>query len=95
LQLAIDIELFSPVNRNYREGEGRADDCLRHTGIYDLEPDGGGGFLRVETPVVRAFRAAGESQGRIETLDKEREPKEDGRYIIFYHFEDEPEEEQE
>jgi hypothetical protein len=41
LQLAIDIELFSPVNRNYREGEGRADDCLRHTGIYDLEPDGG------------------------------------------------------
>ncbi len=27
-------------------------------------------------------------------VHKEREPKEDGRYIIFYHFEDEREEEQ-
>jgi hypothetical protein len=24
-------------------------------------------------------------------MEKEREPKEDGRYIIFYTFEDEPE----
>jgi hypothetical protein len=28
-------------------------------------------------------------------VQKEREAKEDGRYIIFYHFEDEREEEQE
>ncbi len=30
------------------------------TGMYDLEPDGRGGFLRIETPVVRAFRIAAE-----------------------------------
>jgi hypothetical protein len=29
--------------------------------MYDLEPDGENGLLRVETPVVRAFRAAAEN----------------------------------
>ena len=27
-------------------------------------------------------------------MEKERETKEDGRYIIFYHFEDEPDEDE-
>ena len=30
------------------------------TGMYDLEPDGGGGFHRIEAPVVKAFRTATE-----------------------------------
>ena len=56
-------------------------------GMYDLEPDGKGCFLRVETPVVRAFWTATERTS--ELLSKEREQKEDGRYIIFYTFEEE------
>jgi hypothetical protein len=55
--------------------------------MYDLEPDGKGGFLRVETPVVRALWTATERTS--ELLSKEREQKEDGRYIIFYTFEEE------
>jgi hypothetical protein len=31
---------------------------LNEYGMNDLEPDGGGGFLRIETPVVSAFRTA-------------------------------------
>jgi hypothetical protein len=56
-------------------------------GLYDLEPDGKGGFLRVETPVVRVLWTATERTS--EPLSKEREQKEDGRYIIFYTFEEE------
>jgi hypothetical protein len=63
--------------------------------LYDLEPDGEGAFLRVETPVVREFRATVERATEDKTLEKERERKEDGRYIIFYHFEEEGKEEQE
>ena len=55
-------------------------------GKYDREPDGKGSFLRVETPVVRAFWTATERTS--EPLSKEREQKEDGRYIIFYTFEE-------
>jgi beta-glucosidase len=83
--------LFSLVDWTYREGERPAEDYLRHMGMYDLEPDGEGGFLRIGTPVARAFRAT--TARRIETLKKERVPKEDGRYIIFYSFEDEGERE--
>jgi len=57
--------LFSLVDWAYREEERPAENYLRHMGMYDLEPDGEGGFLRVETPVVREFRAAVESYGRI------------------------------
>jgi beta-galactosidase/beta-glucuronidase len=52
--------LFSLVDWTYREGERPAKDYLRNMGMYDLEPDGESGFLRIETPVVRAFRAAAE-----------------------------------
>ena len=52
--------VFSLLDWAYREGEGPAEDYLWHMGIYDLEPAGGGGFLRIETPVVRAFRTATE-----------------------------------
>ena len=59
--------LFSLVDWTYREGERPAKDYLRHMGMYDLEPDGEGGFLRIETPVVRAFRAeAGKINGGAE-----------------------------
>jgi len=30
------------------------------TSMYDLEPDGRGDFLRIETPAVQAFRTAAE-----------------------------------
>ncbi len=52
--------LFSLVDWAYREGEGPAENYLWHMGMYDLEPHGEGGFLRIETPVVRAFRDAAE-----------------------------------
>jgi hypothetical protein len=52
--------LFSLIDWAYREGEGPPEDYLRHMGVYDLEPDPGGGFFRVETPLVMAFRAATE-----------------------------------
>jgi beta-glucosidase len=52
--------LFSLVDWDYREGEKPAENYLWHMGIYDLEPDGEGGFLRIETPLVRAFRTAAE-----------------------------------
>ena len=87
--------LFSLVDWAYREEESPAENYLRHMGMYDLEPDGEGGFLRIETPVVREFRAAVESYGRIKTLNKERATKEDGRYIIFYAFDEEGEETEE
>ena len=79
--------LFSLLDWAYREGEKPAEDYLWHMGMYDLEPDGKGGFLRVETPVVRAFWTA--TKRTSEPLSKEREQKEDGRYIIFYTFEEE------
>jgi beta-glucosidase len=50
--------LFSLVDWGYREGEKPAENYLWHMGMYDLEPDGEGGFLRIETPVVQAFRTA-------------------------------------
>jgi hypothetical protein len=59
--------------------------------LYDLEADGANGFLRVETPVVRAFRSAAENLGKDRFMNKVRETQDDGRYIIFYHSEDEPE----
>jgi hypothetical protein len=31
---------------------------LWHMGMYDLESDGRGGFIRTETPAAGAFRAA-------------------------------------
>jgi len=83
--------LFSLVDWAYREGVKPAKDYLRHMGMYELEPNGKDGFLRVETAIVRAFREA--AGRRIKTLKKERVPKEDGRYIIFYSFEDEDEKE--
>jgi beta-glucosidase len=52
--------LFSLLDWAYREGEKPAENYLWHMGIYDLKPDGRGGFLRIETPVVKAFRAATE-----------------------------------
>ena len=52
--------LFSLLDWAYREGEGPPEDYLWHMGMYDLEPDGRGDFLRIETPVVGAFRAATE-----------------------------------
>ena len=52
--------LFSLVDWAYREGEKPAENYLWHMGMYDLEPDGKGGFLRIETPVARAFRDAAE-----------------------------------
>ena len=52
--------LFSLIDWAYREGEGPPEDYLWHMGMYDLEPDPGGGFIRIETPLARAFRAATE-----------------------------------
>ena len=52
--------LFSLLDWAYREGEEPAEEYLWHMGMYDLEPDGKGNFRRIETPVVRAFRAATE-----------------------------------
>ena len=52
--------LFSLLDWAYREGEKPAEDYLWHMGMYDLEPDGRGSFLRIETPVVKAFRTATE-----------------------------------
>ena len=84
--------LFSLVDWDYREGVKPAMDYLRHMGMYDLKPNGNEGFIRVETPIARAFREA--AGRRANTLEKERVPKEDGRYIIFYSFEDEDEQEE-
>ena len=50
--------LFSLLNWAYREGGKPPEAYLWHMGMYDLKPDGGGNFLRTETPVVEAFRAA-------------------------------------
>jgi hypothetical protein len=52
--------LFSLLDWAYREGDRPAEDHLWHMGMYDLEPDGRGGFRRIETPVVRPFRTATE-----------------------------------
>jgi beta-glucosidase len=52
--------LFSLLDWAYREGERPPEDYLRHMGMYDLELDGSGNFLRIETPMVGAFRAATE-----------------------------------
>jgi beta-glucosidase len=52
--------LFSLLDWAYREGGKPPEDYLWHMGMYDLEPDGRGNFLRTETPVVGAFRAATE-----------------------------------
>ena len=49
--------LFSLIDWAYREGEGPPEDYLWHMGMYDLEPDGRGGFVRIETPAADAFRA--------------------------------------
>jgi beta-glucosidase/6-phospho-beta-glucosidase/beta-galactosidase len=50
--------LFSLLDWAYREGQKPPEAYLWHMGMYDLEPDGGGNFLRTKTPVVDAFRAA-------------------------------------
>ena len=52
--------LFSLLDWAHREGEKPPEDYLWHMGMYDLVPDGEGNFLRTETPVVGAFRAATE-----------------------------------
>jgi hypothetical protein len=80
------------VDWDYREGVKPPEDYLRYMGMYDLKPNGNEGFLRVETPIAQAFREA--AGRRVKTLQKERVPKEDGRYIIFYSFEDEDEQEE-
>lgn len=48
--------LFSLIDWAYREGEKPPEAYLWHMGMYDLEPDGRGGFIRTETPVAGAFR---------------------------------------
>jgi beta-glucosidase len=48
--------LFSLLDWAYREGEMPPVDYVWHMGMYDLEPDGRGGFIRTETPVAGAFR---------------------------------------
>jgi beta-glucosidase len=50
--------LFSLLDWAYREGAKPPEAYLWHMGMYDLEPDGRVGFIRNETPVVSAFRAA-------------------------------------
>jgi beta-glucosidase/6-phospho-beta-glucosidase/beta-galactosidase len=50
--------LFSLVDWAYREGEKPVKEYLWHMGMFDLEPDEGDSFVRRETPVVEAFRAA-------------------------------------
>jgi beta-glucosidase len=50
--------LFSLLDWAYREGEKPPEAYLWHMGMYDLEPDGSGGFIRTETHVVGAFRTA-------------------------------------
>jgi hypothetical protein len=52
--------LFSLLDWAYREGVRPPEAYLWHMGMYDLEPDGRGTFLRTETPVVGAFRTATE-----------------------------------
>jgi beta-glucosidase len=49
--------LFSLVDWDYREGRGQVEEYLRHMGMYDLEQDLEGGFLRIETPLAQAFHA--------------------------------------
>ena len=57
--------LFSLLDWAYREGEKPPEAYLWHMGMYDLEPDGRGGFIRTETPAAGAFRAAiGRTEGR-------------------------------
>jgi beta-glucosidase len=56
--------LFSLLDWTYREGEDPPEAYLWHMGMYDLEPDGRGSFVRTETHVVGAFRAA--TEGRSE-----------------------------
>jgi beta-glucosidase len=48
--------LFSLLDWAYREGEMPPEDYVWHMGMYDLESDGRGGFIRTETPVAGAFR---------------------------------------
>jgi beta-glucosidase len=48
--------LFSLLDWAYREGEMSPEDYVWHMGMYDLESDGRGGFIRTETPVAGAFR---------------------------------------
>jgi beta-glucosidase len=52
--------LFSLLDWAYHEGDRPAEDYLRQVGMYYLEPDARGGFLRIETPVVPEFRTATE-----------------------------------
>jgi beta-glucosidase len=52
--------LFSLVDWAYREGDKPPEAYLWHMGMYDLQPSGRGSFLRTETPVMGAFRAATE-----------------------------------
>jgi beta-glucosidase len=50
--------LYSLLDWAYREGEEPPEAYLWHMGMYDLEPDGNGNFVRIKTPVVGAFRSA-------------------------------------
>ena len=60
--------LFSLVDWNYREGSRPVEEYLWHMGLHDLAPDGDGNFVRVETPVVEAFRAAAREEARDTTV---------------------------
>jgi beta-glucosidase len=52
--------LFSLLDWAYREGQKPPETYLWHMGMCDLESDGRGEFIRNETPLVAAFRAAAE-----------------------------------
>ena len=49
---AQEMTYSNPVSKDF------AETFAWHMGMYDLEPDGRGGFIRTETPAAGAFRAA-------------------------------------
>jgi beta-glucosidase/6-phospho-beta-glucosidase/beta-galactosidase len=48
--------VFSLIDWRYRRGRLPMDRYWRHMGLWDLRPDGSGGYDRVETPLVARYR---------------------------------------
>ena len=49
--------VFSLIDWRYRRGRLPMDRYWKHMGLWDLRPDGSGGYDRVETPLVGRYRA--------------------------------------
>ena len=48
--------VFSLMDWGWRRGRLELDRYWKHMGLWDLRPDGAGGYDRVETPLVARYR---------------------------------------